>query len=148
MGHPAIDLAKAVYDAIDAAELSQEFTAQRLYVPKYSPSSEPGYQIKIAPATDTREAGTLGEDEGEIVIHVGTFKKLVDSVPDELDEVDAAMDFCEEVRALFNRKRIGDIDWAICTKSEQVPLISHAELEEDRVFASVIALTFTVNVNI
>jgi len=143
----AVTLAEAVLDAVNDADLSLEFTATRAYVPKFDQSVD-GIQIKVVPASDPREPGTAGTDECATVVHVGVFKRLGDDVADELDEIDALLAFCEEIRAVLNRSRPADGVDAVCSLIVQEPIVDQKTLDESRAFLSVLACTFTGSVEV
>ena len=82
------------------------------------------------------------------MIHVGVFKRLSDSVDDELDEMDAMAALCEEIRDALNRVRPSETLDAICTKIVQEPVADAKTLNESRCFLSVLACTFTASVEV
>jgi len=149
MSSPAVIIADAVLAKIDEADLSLTYTSSRVHVPKFALDST-GVYVKVVPFSDTRQASTHGTDTADIIIHVGVYKRLSDSVAGEADEVDALLDFCEEIRAVLNRTTI-TLDGIVGTSSttcvliEQAPIYSISELDEKRTFLSVLACSFVVN---
>ena len=142
MTAPILTLADAVVTAIDDASLSLDVSVERVYVPKFDLHSDSSIQVAVVPMADEREAGSRGSDRAEQTIHVGVMKKLANAIADEADEIDGLMDLCEEIKALVNWERLGDSSEFICTRIAHSPIYSVSEVDENRTFLSVIALTF------
>lgn len=143
MSNPAIALADEVLSVLEEASLSLEFDVSRMHVPKFNVESSTDVQLCVVAKSDERGDGTGGTDDAEIVIDIGVFKRLQNAVSGEQDEVDAILDFCsDELRPLFNRQRPSGASDFICTGISQNPLYDVQELDENRVFLSVLSLTY------
>lgn len=147
MTAPITTLADAVVTVINAATLSLTVVAERVYDPKFQ-ADVAGLQVKVAPAEDTGEMDTAGSDLRTMLVHVGVFKRLAESVDDERDEIDDLMDFCEELRAVVNRKRLAGAEDSVCVKIAQQPLNPIQEIDGHRVFLTVMACTFLTSVGV
>ncbi len=66
----------------------------------------------------------------------------------EVTEIDAALEFCEELRHLVNRQRLTDVEAAICTRIEQNPIYSVEQLDESRVFLTVLTTTWATEIDV
>jgi molybdate-binding protein len=148
MTAPIITLADAVVTALNAATLSMTFTASRVYVPKFDVAASEDLQVRVVPASDPRTPETAATDVGELVIHIGVFKRLTGTVAGEVAEIDALMDLCEELRAVVNRQRLTGAEESICTKIAQEPIYSVEEIDAKRVFLTVLACTFTTSIEV
>lgn len=148
MSHPVITLADAVVAELNAGTYSQSFTAERAYVPRFDADSGDVLQVQVVPRTDAEAEQTAGIDVREIVIQVGIFKRLVDPVAGEVAEIDALMDLCEEIRGELNRVRLGETDEAVCVATTHDPIYSMEDIDERRVFLTVLAFTFLVDVEV
>jgi hypothetical protein len=139
-----LDIADAIVTALNAATLSQTFTAVRSYVPKFDLTTSTGYQVSVVPKADSREPGGQSTDSAELLIDIGVMKKLdaFTTAAAELAEIDAAMLLCDEIRALVNRHRLAAIDTAICVKIEQNPIYSVDQADEARTFLTVLTTTW------
>jgi len=148
MTHPLTTLAIAVRDALNAATFSIGFTAIRAYVPRFDTESNTDVQVQVVPASDAEGESSAGFDSREMVIHVGVFKRLSGPVSEETDEIDAMLDLCEEIRAELNRVRLGENDGAVCSEISHEPIYSVEDIDERRVFLTVLAFTFLVDVEV
>lgn len=145
-----LNIADAMVTAINAATLSQTLTAVRVYVPKFDTESADEYQVKIAPKADGREPGGQTQDAATLMVDIGVFKRLAEFTTDaaELAEVDEALELCDELRAVVNRKRLIGVESAICTSIVQDPIYSVELLDEKRVFLTVLTCTFQTETDV
>jgi hypothetical protein len=77
-----------------------------------------------------------------MVIDVGVMKRLQNSLATETTEIDAAMAFVEEIRGVLNRVRPSVSIDAICTEISQSPIYDVTEVDERRVFLTVLSATY------
>lgn len=139
-----LTIADAVVTALNAAHLSQSFTAARVYVPKFDLATLTAIQVAVVPKADNREPGTQSTDSAELLVDIGVMKKLAafTTAAAEVTEIDAMMLLCDEIRALVNRHRLADVEAAICTKIEQDPIYSVQEADNARTFLTVLTTTW------
>ena len=133
-----LDIADAIVVALNAATLSQTFTAIRAYVPKFDLQTSAEVQVAVVPKADSREPGGQVVDSAELLVDIGVMKKLQNAVSAEVAEIDAMLVLCDEIRALVNRHRLNDVETAICTKIVQEPIYSVEEVDNARTFLTVL----------
>ncbi len=145
MSAPIIDIADAVVTALNAADLSQSFTAVRRYVPKFDSSGDYSVQVQVVPKSEASEIETRGSDAADLSIDIGVFKKLESDgskAADEIAEIDALMALCEEIKVVVNRQRLADVEYAICNRISRDLIYSVDDVEGKRVFLTVITAVF------
>ena len=135
---PILNMSSAVVAALNAASLSQDFTAVSKYVPKFDLSSTSTVQVQVVPKSDAREMETAATDAADIVIDIGVYKKLSGTIANEDTEIAGMLSLCEEIKTVFNRKRLGTVDYAVCVKMDHNPIYSVENIDESRAFLSVI----------
>ena len=148
MSSKIIAIADAVVTALNAATLTQTITAARAYVPKFDLHSSTAVEVCVVPMSDDREMESRGSDAADIQIDIGIKKKLQNAVADELAEIDAMMDFCEEIRPVLNRQRITDVENSVCMRIRHEPIYSVEEVDGSRTFLTVMTATFRASVDI
>jgi len=105
-------------------------------------------QVQVVPSSDLEGDGSGGYDARQQTIQVGIFKRLVSLVADEREEIDAMMDLCEEVRETLNRVRVGDTYNAVCVSVTHEPIYSLEDIDERRIFLSVMSFVYVVDVEV
>lgn len=142
-----LEVADAVTAALNAATLSQSFTAERLYVPVYGKQDEDAdefaeLQISVVPDSIRSLSTSLSRkaDDFEYVIDVG-IQQRVDGTTAVLD---ALMLLAQEIMDLFRGKQIPNYPAALCTNAANSPIYAPTHLAEQKVFTSVVSLTFKV----
>jgi len=148
MTHPIITLADDVVTLLNATTFTQSFTATRVYVPRFNTESGSDVQVQVVPSSDLEGDGSGGYDARQQTIQVGIFKRLVSLVADEREEIDAMMDLCEEVRETLNRVRVGDTYNAVCASVTHEPIYSLEDIDERRVFLTVMSFVYVVDVEV
>lgn len=106
------DLAAAVVTAINAADLSQDVTAERVPLVDEKLTATGDLQVLVAPAKRTRDLETRGEDAYIVEIDVAVLQKLsavTTTVVDVLDE------FQEEIEDEFFREDVTAADAVVWT---------------------------------
>jgi hypothetical protein len=144
---PSITIADSIVTALNAAELSIDFTATREYVPRFEAENAAIVQVQVVPKQDSREIGSAANDNATIDIDIGVMKKLQDAVTDEKAEMDALLELCEEIKAVINRERLAGATDSICIGLAQA-IPYDVEKFEDRIFLTVITATFATTVAI
>ena len=137
-----IQLADAVVTDLNGHEFSQEFTAARAYLPRFDLEGGTGLQVSVVPKTDVREPATRAEDECTETIDIGVMKRLEKTGAEEIQEVDGLMDLCEEIKTFLARRRPVEMPEAVCVEVKHEPIYSVEDLNENRLFLSVISAVF------
>jgi len=132
-----IDIAEAVVAELNAATFSQEFTAERAYMPRFELPEMAELHVTVVPKGVAVEVQDRSRARQEVQIDVGVQKKLQTA---ENAEIDALMDLAEEIAEHFRAKRqVGNALWV---RTEHAPVYSTEHLEQLRQFTGVVTLTF------
>ena len=141
-----VSIADAVTDALNGASLSQTFTARRVYVPVHTLRDLSCLTVSVVPAT---LEGTLLERSGRNLfsydIHVGVQKVIGQGQmsDDEINEAcDPLMLLAQEIGDLFDGGLLASAPQARCVDVKNVPIYSPQDIDEKRVFLSLVTLTF------
>ncbi len=143
------DIVDAVVAALNAAELSIDFTAaRRMQVTDVDIKDLSGLRLEVYPGPWTAELTTRdGDETGSYTVMVGVQakcdgKKLAEG---DTSEVDGLLDFVEEVHDLFRDEEslAGYADAHFVRTAQERPY-SEEDLRENHVFVSVLALVFEV----
>lgn len=139
---PALVLADAVVAAINAATLSLSVTATREHVPKFDIQDASSVQIKVVPASDSREMGSAACDNATIAIDIGVMKRLQETTENEKAEIDGLMELVEELRGVVNRQSLVAGVESRCTETSQDAIYDVKNLDESRIFLTSLTATF------
>jgi len=133
-------IADAVVAALNAATLSQEFTAVRTYLPVYDLKDMGTLHVTVAIRDRDEEPATRAKRKATYQIDVAVQKKID---PTDAAAGDALLYLVDQIAALFIGQRPTDYAAAICTAIEQNgPLYFPRHMREQRQFTSVLTLTF------
>lgn len=146
MSVPCLTIADAIVTALNAATLSVSFTATREYVPKFDTMNAATVQVKVVPKSDQREMGSAADDNATIAIDIGVMKRMQNDVSGEKAEMDAILALCEEIKALLNRRRPLTLATAVCIGTAQEVPYSVEEIDNGRVFLTVVTATYLTTV--
>jgi hypothetical protein len=141
-----IDIADAVVETLNAAALSQAFTAVRYYVPVKALPALDALAVSVVPITLERSLQTRGATSLTTYgVDIGIQQRLP-SGPMSPDEIAAAcdplMDLAEEVAQFFYGKPLAGLGACYCTDVKNLPVFSYEHLDEKRVFTSLLTLSF------
>jgi hypothetical protein len=145
---PSLDIADAVVTALNATDLSQSVTFERVYVPKFDTANAATLQGKVVPVSDIREMGSAADDNATIAVDIGVMQRLHNDISMEQAAVDALLGLCEEIKAVINRQRLSGAETAVCIGTAQDVIYSVEELDNGRVFLTAIRAIFLVTVAI
>lgn len=141
MAATIVEIADAVVARINGASLSFGALAKRAYVPTYELDELTSLRVTVVPNSLAMTMLSRRDDDFDHVIDVGIWKRIDDSI----DETDAMMAFVQEVLGLFRGQLLafGDPEQStLCVSGANAPIYDPAMLDEKRVFASVLSLTF------
>lgn len=136
------DLLKAVVKVLNAATLSQEFTATRAYRIDYTAEQLETLRVTVLPCEADAELESRDSVQDKTDCWVAVQKKVD---VDDLDAVDPLTDLVDEVVDLFLKgagARPADAPWARCTAAKHTPHFDQLSFHELRQFASALRLTF------
>ena len=141
-----IEIADAVVAALNAATLSQPFTAVRHYLPEFDLKEMGTLHISVVPAELDEEVADRTRDRAEYKIHVAVQKRVAKQDPPGLDTaaIDALMQLVEEIDDLFRHNRLAGYEQAHWAKTENKPIYDPKQLKEHGLFTSLLVFTFRV----
>ena len=146
MPSTTIQIADAVTAALNAATLSQSFTAVRHYLPEFDLKEMEALHVSVVPAELDEEMADRTRDRAEYKIHVAVQKRVAKQDPPGLDThaIDALMQLVEEIDDLFRHKRLAGYEQAHWAKTENKPIYDPKHLKEHGQFTSLLVFTFRV----
>jgi hypothetical protein len=149
-----VTIAEAVKDRLNAppAPLSQSFTAIRAYVPTFGKQDSDAdefaeLRVTVVAAELTMATLSRRDDDFDYVVDVAIQKRIDREAIEDADfnaEVDPLMLLAEEVMDLFRGKRLTGYETALCVAAANRPIFAPEHLDEQRLFTSLIRLTFRV----
>ena len=146
MPSTTIQIADAVTAALNAATLSQSFTAVRHYLPEFDLKEMETLHVSVVPAELDEEIADRTRDRAEYKIHVAIQKRVAKQDPPGLDTaaIDALMQLVEEIDDLIRHKRLAGYEEASWAKTENKPIYDPKHLKEHGQFTSLLVFTFRV----
>lgn len=134
-----LKVADAIVARLNVGGMSQDFTAERLYVPNFDLEDMKELRVTVVP----RQVDHLPLDRSSNRVHCTVdiavqrkFKK------DDAAEIDPLIGFVEELADKFRLKRLDSYTAARCIKVENSVLYSVEHWEQLRQFTSLLTLTF------
>ena len=136
-----LDTADAVVALLNAGEFSQQFTAERLYLPLFELPDMATLHVTVVPKAVAIAGLSRIVSQREFKIDVAVQQK-----GDETAEtIDPLVDLVEEIVDYFQSRRLASPN-VICTGVDVKPIYSQEHMHELRQFTSVLTLTFTYHV--
>lgn len=139
-----IDLAEAVANELNSSPggtFSQDFTAVRRVLPEFELADLAELRVSVVPKAVGISNATRQASQYDLQIDIGVQKKL----GKDLDtEVAVLAGFIEEVMSFLKRRPLSADPNAVWVKMENEPIYSPGHLAEQRVFTSVITLTYQI----
>jgi hypothetical protein len=135
-------IAEAVAADLNTADLSQSFTATRVYAPELQlRATEDAVIVRVwaDPVGRTSTFADRARFHREYPVFVGVAKKCDVSTT---STVDAYAELLEEIEDLFLGKTLASYPSAKCKAAEQVALYSWEHIREARQYLGVVKLTF------
>lgn len=139
MASLVLEIADAVVDALNAATLPVTATAERSFRPVNElPDLVTEAKLFVSPRGMELVTDQRGEPQKLITIDVGLQKKFA-----EISEIEDLLDAIEAISLLFHGKVIStDSGRGMCTEASPDPIYDAASIEQRRLFAGVVVLTF------
>ena len=144
-----IQIADALATNLNAQAFGMAFTAKRVYVPKVDLADLKELTVSVMASSHVGERATRSEYSHTYVVEIGVQKKLGQGAEGEdpdpaeigplMDLVEEIGDYCETLGFT-----LADGSETACTEVATEPLYVPEHLIQQRVFTSVIALTFEV----
>lgn len=133
-----VRIADAVTEALNAASLSQSFTAVRAYVPVYELCDFAELKVTVVPRSMASVPLTRGSDDEDYQIDVAVQARVLA----EVSAIDPYMMLVQEVRDLFRGKHLAAYPRALCVANGAEPIYDARHMDEKQIFTSVVRLTF------
>jgi hypothetical protein len=134
-----LQIADSVTAKLNAAELSQVFTAERLYVPSFDLEDMRDLRVSVVPRELTILAHDRTTSKYNARIDVAVQRKFEQGSNVEIDPLVALV---EEIADLFRLKRLESMPEARCIQVEHPVIYSAEHWEQLRQFTSLLTLTF------
>jgi hypothetical protein len=142
-----VDIAEAVKTVLNAASLSQSFTAERAYIPVYDTRTLVDLKISVIAASDESERLSRASNLCTYRVDIGVQKRIGTGTMTEAEiraACDPLMTLAEEIGDLFDGEPLTGYTSAKCTETSLRVLYVPQMLDTHRVFTSVVTLTFQV----
>lgn len=135
-----VEVADAVVSELNAGEFSQDFEAKRFYRPVFDAVQLKTLRVSVVPKRIEVSTQARNRNQYDVSIDVAVQKKL-DS--DTNEEIDPLMALVEEVGEFFRLRALTSIA-AAWVKTENVPIYALEHLDQQRVFTSLLTITFRI----
>ena len=136
------DIADAVAAEINGAPgdtFSEAFTAERRVLPEFALEDLAALKVSVVPKAVEISGSTRSVCQYEISVDIGIQKKL----GTDLDaEVAALGTLVDEIADFLRRRPLAATPWAAWVSANNDPVYAAAHLSEQRVFTSVLTLTY------
>lgn len=138
-----IEIAEAVKAELQAAELSQQFTVERCFVPSYDTKVSSDLKVFVIGFQQVIADSSRGADQFQYQINVAVYKRMNDIL--HVAEADEMMFFTQQVIDLFRQKKtLTNYDACRLVGVTNDPAYDVANMSQHNCFASVIRLDYRV----
>ena len=134
-----IDIADAVVTALNGGSFSQDFTAERRYVPRFDLKEMVNLHVTVVPRSLVSENASRTMVKDDIEIDVAVQKKLSG---DMVTEGDALMQLVEEMAAHLRATPLTGLVNVVLVRVANDPIYAAEHWDELRQFTSVLTLTY------
>ncbi len=135
------DIADAVVASLNAGSFGQEFTAERHYRPVFDLPEMGTLHVTVVPQGMAIETAGRGRSQYDCRIDIAIQKKFENGDSAELDPL---MALVEQIADHFRFKRLEGLPEAMWVKTENTPIYAAEHMEQNRVFTSVLTVTYRV----
>lgn len=136
-----IDIADAVVGAIQTGSYGEPIAVERKYRPAFELTELTQVQVTVVPRSMTITTATRDSSYFDCAIDVGVQKKVN---ADEVEDLDLLMALVEQIADQLRMKRLDDAPEAACVSIENEPVFASEHLDQQRVFTSVLTVTYRV----
>jgi hypothetical protein len=139
-------IAEAVTHELNTAAPSKDFTAVKRYRAKVKKQDlGTGITVQVVPSSLAKALATRADTEAEYTLQVGMQKRLDSSASDDETEIAGLMLFAEELAEIISNLELTQMPAANWVGSELDPIYDPEAVDRDRIFRSVIELTYQVD---
>lgn len=141
----AVELSQAVVDSLNGTAFSQAFTAERAWVPRKTLAElTTSLCVTVVPKT-IEVANSRGTLPHEIGLTLGVQRKLIEIEPAKvLAEIDGLVAVTEEIFRWLFQHRPAALESAVATVAKTDPLYAWQDIDQNRVFFSLLTLTYVL----
>jgi len=140
-----IDVADAVVMELagaPAGTFNQPFTPQRRVLPQFELSELKDLKVTVVPRAVEITSATRAHSQHDVQIDIGVQKRLGKELESEIEPL---VELVEQIAAYLGRRPLGSIP-AVWVRTANDPIYAAEHLAEDRVFTSVLTVTYRVMV--
>ena len=140
----AFDIADAVVSELNGAPagtFTEAFTAVRRAIPLYNIAELKNLTVTVVPKKVEINAASRATSSYEFAIDVGIQKKIGKDTDAEVTALSVIVG--EIVDYLMNKRKLTAASWAQFTKIANEPVYSPEHLAEDRVFFSIVTVSYS-----
>jgi len=134
-------IADAVVASLNATPFSLPFTAERKYQPILELSQLHELRVSVVPKSLTATAATRADAFFDCAIDIGVQRKVN---ADDAPTLDGLMHLVEEIGDRLRVHRLEAFPGAAWLATENDPIFAPDHLEKERVFTSVLTVTYRV----
>jgi len=140
-----IDVADAVVMELagaPAGTFNQPFTPQRRVLPQFELSELKDLKVTVVPRAVEITSATRAHSQHDVQIDIGVQKRLGKELESEIEPL---VELVEQIAAYLGRRPLGSIP-AAWVRTANDPIYAAEHLADDRVFTSVLTVTYRVMV--
>lgn len=134
-------IAGAVVASLNAGSFSLPFTAERRYQPVFELSQLQELRVSVVPKSLTATAATRSDAFFDCAIDIGVQQKVN---ADDAETLDGLMHLVEEIGDHLRLHKLDAFPNAAWLAIENDPIFAPDHLEKERVFTSVLTVTYRV----
>jgi len=137
----AIDIADAVVAELAGGSFSQPIDPLRRVLPEYELSDLNELRVTVVPASIQIEGASRALSQHDVRIDIGIQKKLGKTIDAEVAQL---CELVDEIIEFLKRRRLQAAADAVWVKTANEPIYAADHLSEQRLFTSVLAVTYRV----
>lgn len=136
-----VQTADALVAEINAATLPQPANAQRHYRPQFDLAELKTLRVSVVPKSIAITGAGRNSNQHDVSVDVAVQKKLA---TEALAEIDALMELVQAIADALRLRRLAAMPEALWLRTENAPVYAPEHLEQQRVFTSVLTLTYRI----
>jgi hypothetical protein len=134
-----LDIADAVVASINAGTFAQPVQAERRYQPTFELPDLAELKVSVVPKAVTITNATRTDGYFDCAVDIGVQKKIADDA-----EIDVLVSLVEELADHLRQKRLDSFPDAAFVSVANEPVFAPEHLDTQRVFTSVLTVTYRV----
>jgi hypothetical protein len=139
-----IDIADAVAADLNSSGLLSGLgiTARRAVLPRYELADLAELRITVVPKSIEITGSTRSLSQYDVVVDVGIQQKLLPESPPTDSEVEALLDLVQQLADHLRTAQLDDVGNCVWVSVANDPIYAPDHLSDQRVFTSVLSLTY------